>query len=159
MRFTRLIPALTVAALGVACAQDAPTAPDAPQFSEHAGPPHSGPPLEFQFPFQVVPDPVNPCTGETHVVSGIVTLWIYPRPNNVLWRTESAITTDDGYTGSATETWAGPDAGPGGISARSFNAMMTNPYGSRIRVHQIWVFDRKTNTGRVDQNEGVCVQP
>ncbi len=58
MRFTRLIPALAVAMLGVACAQDAPTAPEAPQFSEHAGAP-------LAFPFENVPFAgVNPVSRE-----------------------------------------------------------------------------------------------
>jgi hypothetical protein len=160
MCFTRLIAALAVPMLAVACAQDAATAPDPPQLSNGLG----SPPIEFGVEFTVDPDPVNPCTGETHTVWVTGTGWFQPHPNNAVIRIKSIITTSDGYEGRGDERWMGTDFRPGDILKRSFNAMLTDPSGSRIRVHEVFVLDFKDTppsppTVRVDQSEAICVQP
>ncbi|MDH3498068.1 MAG: hypothetical protein OER21_15020 [Gemmatimonadota bacterium] len=158
MRLTRLIPAFAVALLGVACAQDAPTAPDGPQLSEHAGP--------IEIELENIPiQGVNPCTGLPFTGVATGTLWIQPHPNNRVIRVRTTSTTSDGYTGRYEETWQGSDipgpAGPGDVSTRTFNLQMSSPSGSRYMVHLVWVLDLKTSppTQRVDQFSARCIHP
>ena len=158
MRFTRLIPALAVAALAVACAQDAPTAPDGPQFSEHAA--------LIKIPLEDAPFAgVNPCTGLPFTGLSTGTLWIQPHPNNRVIRIRVTSTTSDGYTGRYEETWTGSNlpgpAGPGDVSVRTFNTQLSSPSGSRYMVHSVFVLDLKTSlpTVRVEGFSASCIRP
>ncbi|MEJ2239112.1 MAG: hypothetical protein P8X82_12505 [Gemmatimonadales bacterium] len=153
-----LIPALAVSMLVIACAQDVPTVPDSPQFSEHAA--------LIEIPLENVPiDGVNPCTGMYFTGTSTGTLWIQPHPNNRVIRIRTTSTTSDGYTGHYEETWTGSNlpgpAGPGDVSARTFNVEMSSSSGSRYMVHQVFVLDLKTSppTVRVERLEATCIRP
>ncbi len=154
MRFTRLMAALTVPLLAVACAQDAPTAPEAPQFSMHAGAP-VGVPFTVEFPA------FNPCTNQGILVTNTGTIWFQPHPNNRVVRVKGTTTSSDGYTGSYNETWTGSDwnDGPGGMSIRTINTQVTNSAGSRYMVHLVWVIDTEASTFRVNRFSARCVIP
>jgi hypothetical protein len=160
MRFTRLIPALAVAALAVACAQDAPTAPDPPQLSvEAASIPKLEFPVNFSFPG------FNPCTGLEGIVTITGTIWVQEHPNNRTIRYRGTISTSDGYTGHWVETWTGSNmpgpAGPGDVSNHTMNNMLAHPSGSKYRVHLVWIADFKPEpwTVRVDRFSATCVIP
>jgi hypothetical protein len=153
-----IIPALAVSMLVVACSQDAPTAPDPPQFSMHAA--------LIEIPIEDAPFAgVNPCTGLLFTGTSTGTLWIQPHPNNRVIRVRLASTTSDGYTGRYGETWSGSNlpgpAGPGDVSARTVNVQMSSPSGSRYMVHQVFVMDLKTSppTIRVDRFSATCIRP
>ncbi|MHC4611505.1 MAG: hypothetical protein ACYS7M_14280 [Planctomycetota bacterium] len=155
MRFTRLIPALAMPLLVVACGQDAATAPDPPQFNELAGPP-------LEFPFTTQFPAFNPCTSQGILVTNTGTLWVQTHPNNRVIRVKGTTTSSDGYTGRYNETWTGSDIfGPGGMSIRTINTQVTNPSGSRYMVHLVWVIDAETSppTWRVDRFSATCVIP
>lgn len=154
MRFTRLIAVLAVPLLAIACAQDAPTAPDSPEFSMHAGAP-VGQPFTVQFPA------FNPCTNQGILVTNTGTIWFQPHPNNRVVRVKGTTTSTDGFSGSYNETWTGSDNGPGGMSIRTINTQVANPAGSRYMVHLVWVIDVSSGTWefRVDRFSARCVIP
>ncbi len=157
MRFTRLMAALTVPLLAIACAQDAPTAPDPPQLSvEAASIPKVEIPVDFSFPG------LNPCTGLEQIVAITGTIWVQEHPNNRTIRYRGTITTSDGYTGHWVQTWTGSDIfGPGDVSNRTMNNMLTHPSGSKYRVHLVWIADFKPEpwTVRVDRFSATCLIP
>jgi hypothetical protein len=157
MRFTRLIPALAVPMLVVACDQNDATAPDPPQLNEQAA---SIPKLEV--PWVIYFTDLNPCTGLEITGTATVTVWIQEHPNNRTIRFRGTATTSDGYTGSWNETWTGSNIfGPGNVSNLSINNVLTNPAGSRYKMHQVWIADFKTDppTIRVDKIGSTCIRP
>jgi hypothetical protein len=157
MRFTRLIPALAVPMLVVACEQNDPTAPDPPQLNEHAA---SIPKLEFLWEASF-PD-LNPCTGLEHIQTVTATIWVQEHPNNRTIRFRGTMTTSDGYTGHFLQTWTGSNVfGPGDVSNRTINNVLTHPSGSKFRVHLVWIADFKTEplTVRVDKYTSACISP
>jgi hypothetical protein len=155
MRFTRLIPALAVPMLVVACAQDDPTAPDPPQLQAASIP-------KLEFPIDVMFDAFNPCTGLDHIVTLKGTFWNQTHPNNRTLRWRATLTTSDGYAGHYIETWTGSNIfGPGDVSNHTFNITAKHPSGSRFKVHLVWIMDEKTSppTVRVDKFALTCIRP
>lgn len=156
MRFTRLIPALVLPMLVIACAQDDPTAPEPPQLNEAASIP------KFELPIYWVFPSLNPCTGLEHINTWEGTVWVQEHPNNRTLRFSGTITTSDGYTGRFNRTWTGSNIfGPGDVSNLTTNGMLTHPSGSKIRWHLVWIADFKTDpeTVRVDKLTVACVTP
>jgi len=155
MRLTRLIPALAMSLLLIACERGAVTAPDPPQFSMHEG---SAP---IEFPFTSEFPAVNPCTGLGHIVTWTGTGWFQPHPNNAVLRFQFAIATTDGYAGSGNDVWMGTDGRPGDVLKRTVNTLLTHPSGSRLMVHLVMVIDFKNSPpiAHVDRLEPICVAP
>lgn len=157
MRFTRLIPALAVPMVVLACDQDDPTAPDPPQLNEQAASiPKGEYHLEWSFP------DINPCTGLENVTNVTATVWVQEHPNNRTIRYRGTITTSDGYAGHYLQTWTGSNIfGPGDVSNRTLNNVVTHPSGSKYKVHLVWIADFKTEpeTVRVEQFASTCINP
>jgi hypothetical protein len=157
MRFTRLIPALALPMLAVACDQNDPTAPDPPQLNAQAA---SIPKVEMPMDFSLAI--VNPCTGLEHIRTFTGTIWVQEHPNNRTIRFRGTGTTSDGYTGRFVRTWTGSNIfGPGDVSNLTMNYLLRGPSGSKIRVHEVWIADFKTDpmTVRVDKFTDACVGP
>jgi hypothetical protein len=155
MRFTRLIPALAVPMLFVACDQDDPTAPDPPQLQAASIP-------KLEFPFTWVFPALNPCTGLDHITTITGTVWIQEHPNNRTIRWRGTITTDDGYTGNFVETWTGSNIfGPGGVSNHTMNVIVKRPPDFMYRVSLVWIMDEKPEPDivRVDLFNLTCLSP
>ena len=154
MRINRLITALAVPMLAVACAQDDPTAPDPPQLNEAASIP------KVEMPIYAVFTEDNPCTGLEHTVTITGTLWVQEHPNNRTIRWRGRITTSDGYTGTFIRTWTGSNIyGPGDVSNLTMNNMVIQRQsGAKYKVHVVWIADFKTDpaTVRVDQFSVTC---
>lgn len=151
MRFARLIPALALPLLVVACGQDNPLEPDPPQFDvQGAGAPMS---MAFSNDF----DALNPCTGEWHHITLTGTTWWDGHNNNSVARTRVTATTSDGFAGSGHSTEVGIFAGAN-LYKTTANNMLTHPSGAKLRAHYVYIFDFETWTARLDKSWETCVR-
>ena len=150
MRFARLIPALAVPMLLVACGQDNPLEPDPPQFDAQA----TSAPISWPFFNQF--DDVNPCTGETNTITLTGTTWWDGHNNNWVARTRVTATTSDGFEGSGHSTEVGISAGAT-LYKTTANNMLTHPSGAKLRAHYVFLLDWGTATVRLDKSWETCV--
>jgi hypothetical protein len=151
MRFARLIPALALPMLVIACGQDDPLAPNAPQFDvQGAGAPISA-------PFSNVIEAVNPCTGEDHTITLTGTTWWDGHNNNWVARTRVTATTSDGFEGSGHSTEVGISAGAT-LYKNTANNVLTHPNGAKLRAHYVFLLDWGAGTVRLDKAWETCVR-
>jgi len=151
MRFANLIPALALPMLVIACDRADPLAPDAPQFDAQA----AGAPISWDFYNQF--PAVNPCTGETHVITLTGTTWFDGHNNNYVGRTRVSATTSDGFEGSGHSTEAGIYASAT-LYKTTANNVLTHPSGAKLRAHYVFLLDWGTGTVRVDKSWETCVR-
>jgi hypothetical protein len=152
MRITRLIFALAVPMLLIACDQNDPTAPDPPQLKVGA----ANAPIPFPFFDQF--DDLNPCTGLFHTITVTGTQWRHEHNNNLVVREKSTITTSDGFEGKVSATDVTNFSGAN-VYKSTFNSMLTHPDGAKIRAHFVLVVDLETGTVRVFKFAADCVRP
>jgi hypothetical protein len=153
MRFARLIPALALPMLLIACDQADPLAPDAPLFDAQAASAKSSWPISNAF------WDVNPCTGEWHFIELTGMAWGHLHNNNWVVRTETTSTTSDGFEGFGRSTELA-NFGGGNVYKVSANNVLTHPSGAKFRARFVLVIDYKTEpaTTRVDKGGSTCVR-
>jgi hypothetical protein len=153
MRFTRLIPALAVPLLLIACAQDDPTAPDPPQLSAQA----TGAPTEVPLYYEWFDIP-NACTGEPHDIVAEGTMWVQPHNNDqTVLRVRLWVTTTSGFEGRRWETHVRLFGQPGLFNG-TYHDVLVHPSGARMRWLFKYLFDISDGTFRVYKYESHCVR-
>lgn len=99
---------------------------------------------------------MNPCTGQPDLITITGIFWIlHDRNGHVLWRSQSVITTAEGFQGRRAQTVLENR----NVFKVSLNAMLSDRSGQRFRVHFILVVDLATGTVRVMHSGGVCLGP
>jgi hypothetical protein len=153
MRFARLVPALALPLLAIACGQDNPLEPDPPQFDVQG----AGGPISESFSNDFWD--VNPCTGEWHHITLTGTTWKHEHNNNWVWRTRVTATTSDGFEGSGHSTELGNSAGAT-LYKTTANNVLTHPSGAKLRAHYVFLLDWGTSpwTVKVDKSWSTCVR-
>jgi hypothetical protein len=154
MRFTRLIPALAVPMLLVACDRNDPVAPDSPQLSAQATGAPMSTPLYFEWN-----DIVNACTGLPHDIVAEGTLWWQPHNNGqAVARVRLWVTTSSGFEGRRWETHVQLFGQPG-LYKGTYHDLLVHPSGARMRFMYVFLFDLSDGTTRVERYESQCVRP
>lgn len=154
MRFTRLIPALAVPLLVVACDRNDPTAPDSPQLSAQT----TGAPMSIPLYFEWN-DIVNVCTGEPHDIIAEGTLWLQPHNNDqTVRRVRLWVTTTSGFEGRRWETHV-QLLGQPGLYNGTYHDLLVHPSGARMTWLFKYLFDISDWTYRVYHFESHCVRP
>ena len=119
-----------------------------------AAPAAADPPTAF--PFEIVFDDVNPCTGDTMTVTIAVTDFVHFHDSRVVVHAERTITTSDGSVGHGTASFVGN----GQIVKETFTDIMTNTSGGyHFRASSVLVFEISTQTVRVERFDFSCLGP
>jgi hypothetical protein len=118
-----------------------------------AAPAAADPPTPF--PFELVFDDVNPCTGDTMTVTIAGTTFVHFHGSRVIGHSERTITTSDGSVGHGTDAFVEN----GQILIFRLTDIVTNPSGYRFRARSVFVLDLSTGTVRVDKGELTCLGP
>lgn len=100
-------------------------------------------------------DDVNPCSGLVHTISFTGTAWIQELDGRLVIREQRTITTSSGFEGRGTDTFVDN----GNTQKFSFDDMLSNASGDRIRAHSILVVDLPAATVQVFKLTLTCVGP
>ncbi len=98
-------------------------------------------------------DDVNPCSGLVHTITVTGTAWTKELDGRLVVREQTTITTSSGFEGRGTDTFVDN----GGIQKFSYDAMLANASGDRIRAHSILVVDLSAGTVQVFKITLTCV--
>jgi hypothetical protein len=106
------------------------------------------------FTFEDVFPDVNPCTGNTMIVTIAETGLVHEHATRVVGRAHRTITTSDGSVGHGTSSFVDQ----GKIVKFRFTDIMTNDdAGYRFRARGVFVLHIPTDTVRVDRFELICL--
>jgi hypothetical protein len=118
-----------------------------------AAPAAADPPTAF--PFEVVAEDVNPCTGLLQTVTISGTEFIHFHDGSVVGRGERTITTSGGFVGRGTHSFVDN----GQVLVFRFADILSSASGDRLRATAVFVLDLATGTVRVDKGEVTCLGP
>jgi len=106
------------------------------------------------FPFELVFDDVNPCTGLIHTVTITGTTFVQTHDGVVNARSERTITTSPtGFVGHGTDSFVDN----GQVMMFRLTDILTNASGDRIRAQLVQVLDLSTGTVTVAEGEVKCL--
>lgn len=105
------------------------------------------------FPFEVVFDDINPCTGLVHTVTITGTTFVIINNGSVTGRQERTITTSSGFVGHGTASFV--DNGQNFMFR--LTDILTNTSGDRIRASGVLVIDLSTGATRVFEPHLECL--
>lgn len=106
------------------------------------------------FPFEVVFDDVNPCTGKVHTVTIAGTSFVHSHDGRTVVHSVRTISTSPtGFTGHGADSFVAN----GQIEMFRLADILTNATGDRIRARFVLVLDVSTGTIRVAKGGVVCL--